>query len=354
MTLASIGTAVAWPGISNGMAANPSIATLATLDAAGEYQCFIFQAREAMSITHVGVRFGTATGSPTVDIRIETVADGAATGTLWATDTNITTGAITSNAWLLSALTATATIAAGDFYAVKIVYASGTSIAIIAGAGNTGHAFNSPFAATNVTGSVVKTRLNYMAFLALGSSSTAFYSIDSCIPGASTTSLSSSAFNNTDSAKKGVLFQVPFKCRCVGIQWYNSASTLGNYNISIRNGDATGAEVGSSSTAVDGDNTAAGSASQRFYFDNAVELAANTAYRAVVEPSSATNVTLYHYILPSNDYSEAVMGGPNFQYTAFATATWTDTDTQVPIFDILIDQLDDGAGGGMTAHVIGG
>jgi hypothetical protein len=40
-------------------------------------------------------------------------------------------------------------------------------------------------------------------------------------------------------------------------------------------------------------------------------------------------------------------GGANCHYATYASGSWTDTATdQVPIMDILIDQLDDGTGGG--------
>jgi hypothetical protein len=167
------------------------------------------------------------------------------------------------------------------------------------------------------------------------------------------TAVTHSAFNNTNSAKRGLRFTPPFPCRCVGIRFYQS-SGLGDFN-AILMSDA-GSELSSSSTAFEGDVTAHSGGSTEVYFDSPVTLSAGTAYRAVVEPSSATNSNVSYYTLPSADYSSAKPGGAAAMYTSFATATWTDSTTEAPLMDILIDQIDDGAsvGGGGGQKVYGG
>jgi hypothetical protein len=69
---------------------------------------------------HVGFRAGTAAGSPTIEVRIETLdASGLPSGTLWATNTNGTTGTVSSNTYVLWALTASASIAKGQMFCVR-------------------------------------------------------------------------------------------------------------------------------------------------------------------------------------------------------------------------------------------
>lgn len=339
MALVTLPSPMVWPGLTEWVTNNLAVGTVTTMDAAGEYDAVVIVAREAMTISHVGFRDTTATGSPTVDIRIETVGtDGLPTGTLWAANTNIVTGALTANTFALFALTAPATIAAGQVFCVKIIYNSGTT-ATIAGI-STGMAIKGglPYQVVN-TGAAAKANLAIPRSLALGSSATTFYQVRGLLP---VNSVGVNAFNNTSSAKRGLRFIPPFKCRCIGIR-HHMSSALGDIN-AILMSDA-GAELSSSSTAYDGDHGSAASTSTMDYpFDNPVTLVPGTAYRAVIEPSSATNTNISTAVLPSLNYRSAWPGGTACLYTTFA-GSWVDTATDtLPLTDILIDQIDDGFG----------
>jgi hypothetical protein len=120
--------------------------------------------------------------------------------------------------------------------------------------------------------------------------------------------------------------------------------------------DDAGNELNSSSTAVDGDTTAASTAGTiNNFFDNTVAVTAGTTYRAVIEPTTATNVTVGTVTLPSASYRTASPAGTTSHYTTFTTAGgWVDTATdQIPAMDVILDQIDNGAGGGVVG-VIGG
>lgn len=73
MTLVTLPSPIYWPGNAGALAGGPSLVTVATLDASGEYAAYVQVAREDMVISHVGFRAGTATNSPTVEVRIETL-----------------------------------------------------------------------------------------------------------------------------------------------------------------------------------------------------------------------------------------------------------------------------------------
>lgn len=345
-----------WPGITGSITATPGFGTHATLDAAGEYTSYVFQAQEDMVISHVGWRTGTVAGSPTADTRIETVGtDGIPTGTLWAANTNIVSGTLSSNAWTLHALTASATIARGQFFAVKVVYASGTSIIVQRIAGLPGLGANVSYTVTNTSGSAVKSASNQNALIALGSSATTFYSVLKCFP---SSAVANTAFNNAAAGdKRGLRFQVPFACRSAGIVWYNSTSA-GDLSAALYN-DA-GTELLSSGIAIEGDQSGlSGNTPMIVLFDNPVILSPGTWYRIAIEPTSATNVTVGFSTLPSVDYLSAWPHKANAHYTTFTTAGgWVDSATnQLPYMDILVDQLDDGAGAGGSgggAHILGG
>ena len=348
MALQSILGEVAWPGIMASMGALPTVNSYATLDAAGEYVAFVFVAKQAMTISHIGFRAGFGTGSPTADIRVETIdaATGLPSGTLWATDTNIVTGTLVNNTFSLFALTAPASIAAGQIFAIKIAYNSGTTL-VISGISGTVGARGLPYAVLN-TGTPTKTALANM-LMVLGSSTTEFYTMRGLLP---VNTITNANFNNTDGAKRCMRFRTPFPCRVRGILIPASAQT-GDFNIRLE--DDAGNELSSSSTAFEGNaqiSTNAGSLI--LYFDNPVVLAKDTWYRAAVEPSSSTNVNFSFVAAPAADYLKAFPGGQNATYASFASGAWTDTTDQAALMDILIDQFDDGVSAGGGAHVIGG
>lgn len=351
MTLVTLPGTLAWPGLVPAANGGWSTSNYSNITAAGHYYAYVYSADQDMTISHVGFRSATATGSPVADVRIETVdASGLPSGTLWAANTNASTGTITANTSALYALTASATITKGQVFCVKIAYTSGTALSIqyMDVSLPTNSVF--PYRVTN-TGTPTKTLLNAETpIIAFGSSSTTFYNLPGAFP---VTGLAGGTFNNTNSARRGLRFTIPFKCRAIGIKWYNGGQ-IGDYNIALYN-DA-GVEQNNSLTAYDGDHAvASGNGIQTAYFDNTVLLTAGTTYRISVEPTTATNAAVYAFPFPSQEYRMATPAGTACHYTTFATGSWTDTNTnQLAVMDLLIDQLDDGSGsGGGGSGIIG-
>lgn len=341
MTLQSLPAAIPWPGVSVAVSGG-GVGGSVTLDAAGEYAAFIFQALEDMVISHVGYSLNSVAGSPTADIRIETVdAAGLPSGTLWAANTNIVTGTLVAG-WTVHALTAAATITKGQFVCVKLLYNSGTSILTNRHFSGAYLGRGIPYAVTN-TGTPTKGSTGANAEMCvLGSSATDYYRMPGISP---ITSLAANTFNNTSSAKRGVRFKVPFRCRAVGLRHYQAAQ-VGDYNAAIF--DDAGAELSSSSTAFDGNlRHEANSAVPEVRFDNPVTLEPGTWYRAAIEPTSATNCNITTLVNANAGYMNAMLCGPDYHYTTYVASSWTDSAVNtVPLMDIIIDQLDDGAGGG--------
>lgn len=341
MTLQTLIRAIPWPNIANGDVSAKTLANGTSIDAAGEYQALIFRADEAMTISHVAFRASQAVGSPTIEVRIETVdaTTGLPTGTLWGTNTNIVSGTLTA-AWQTVALTASASIAAGDVLAVKFLYVSGTQVSIgqVNGAGVTpGSRF--PYSVGN-TGTPTAAPLTRPWNIALGSSATTFYRVPWLLPVSAAATLS---FSTTNGDAFGNRFQVPFKCRCSGVHLPLGSST-GEFSHGLY--DDSGTELSSSSTLLDVDlGTNSAGYIRRLMFDNPVLLSPATWYRVAFWPSSTTNVQPYKYTTQT-DASEA-MPYTNFHYTTKATGgAWTDTAVdEAVVLDLLIDQLDDGVGG---------
>lgn len=79
-------------------------------------------------------------------------------------------------------------------------------------------------------------------------------------------------------------------------------------------------------------------------------------YRIGVEPSSATNVTTYTFTANSAAIMDAFGFGQNMYLTSAkdptGTGDWTNTTTQRTFLGVMIDQLDDGVGGGGGGSLI--
>lgn len=345
-TLVSLPSPFYYPGLVGSPTSAPAFGVQATLDAAGEYTSFIFVAREDMTVSHVSFRAGavSTSGVVTAEVRIETVdSSGLPSGTLWSTNTNATTAAITSNSNVTTALTASASITKGQIVCVKVIYAAATSIQVM-NLGSVSVPTNAtlPYFVIN-TGTPTKTILNGTSgSFGLGSSSTTFYSVPGTIP---VSAITAGPFNNTSSAKRGLLFTPPMNARLVGIRWYNSNAT-GDYDVCVRTGDAAGTEIGSSCTSFLGAyGVGVNNAAMTVYFDNAVTLTAGTLYRITIEPTSATNVNVTTWTIVANQFG-GTPAGTTGVYTSAVSGTWTDSTTQQPMMDAILDQIDDGAGGG--------
>jgi hypothetical protein len=356
MTLVSLPSPIQWPGIVGATGGGAFLTTVTTLTSAGHYVAYVFVAREDMVVSHVGARVGTVAGSPTLTATVETVdsTTGLPNGAGFGSSSG-TTGTVSSSTYVLQALGASATIPKGSAFAVKFALASGTSV-VVSGIGNLAVQVGSslPYAVLN-TGTPTKGDLSATApMFALGSSSTTFYQVPGTLP---LSAVSNGAFNNsTAGSKRGLLFTPPMNCRAIGLRWL-AESAVGNYNGVLYNN--AGSELSSSSTAFGGNVTAAsGNRASTIYFDNAVTLTAGTPYRIAIEPTSTTNTNVSTYTLPSANYRSATPAGTTAQYTTFTTAGgWVDSATDtIPVMDVILDQIDDGAGsgGGGVIGVIGG
>lgn len=352
MTLVPINKHVIWPGYSDG--AEGSYATgqsaAQVIDAAGEYFAVVLQAAEDMSIRTVDVCFHITTTS-VMDIRIETLdSSGLPSGTLWATGTNKNTSTLNGGVAVETVtLDATATITRGEKFAVVVKYVSGTSASpawLISGRGPSawrGSTF--PYIVNN-TGTPTKAAFAAGSLcMALGDATPTFYQVSGLIPW-SAGAASHSIANNTTNRAAALRFQVPFKCRVIGMRFDDSsAATTDDVTCVIY--DDSNAEVSSTATAINRDETFIGSGIVTCFFDSPATLDANTTYRAAVV-ADTTNTTNFPYLTLTNvNRAGALLGGGQCYLSLRDSAgTWADTTTQVPRIDLIIDQIDDGTGDG--------
>lgn len=348
MTLQTIPGLIYWPGTTLGITAVYAFASGSTIDASGEYDAFIFDATENMVVDRVGFRPNAATGSPTAEIRIETVSAGLPTGTLFNASgggSTGTTGTLSTSSMNVTTLAAAATINKGQRFAVVIKYATGTSFTVsnMSRGGLNEGTVHYPYRVTN-TGTPTAAAFT-SANVILGSSATEFYRLTGFFPIISTTSHTTA--NNATIRACCLRFQVPFKCRVIGARvLVSNSGTAEDFSMGIYS-DA-GAEVSSSLTAYDAtDYVNLSGGPLEVYFDNAVTADVNTWYRCVYQPDTTSSSNFNYGTLENANHAKAM---PRGRYTQTGTrdsgGTWTDFDTQVPMLDLIIDQLDDGAGGG--------
>ena len=363
MTLQSLAQPLPYPSF--GIANNSTIGLSgSSAIASGQYYCFVFRAREAMAISHVALRCNAATGSPTADIRIETIdaSTGLPSGTLWnspTNTTNIVTGTLTTTT-TIHALTATANITAGDYVAVKIAHGGtgtsftvGTNVVAQRGAGVL------PYVVVN-TGTPTKGGSDgFSVNIALGSSSTSFYLVDGLMPAASASGGVTTAVSTATQDAIGMRFRLPFKARCVGHLHTVNSSTYGEFTYGVY--DDSNSELSSSNTSgFDADmmGVQAGGRHMHMWLDNPVTLSANTWYRYLLFPTSATAFNVYAYGALNSNLKAVMPGGTDWHYVKKAVGgAWTDSlTTDAIILNLLFDQLDDGvgSGGGGAFSVFGG
>lgn len=349
MALVEIGASVLWPGFAGIGSWSASTATSVTLDAAGEYTGIAVCAPQDLAISHVCLRNGTAVGSPVAEIRIETIdaTTGLPTGTLWAANTNVSTGTLVSNTTAIYALGATANISRGQWFAVKILYTSGTSFLVSKNRELILSTVSGIYQIEN-TGTPATATLSGGMSLAIGSSATSFYHIAGCLPYVSDQTV---AFDDSTAGDaRGARFRIPFDCKIRGLLAHAGSVVAANYNLKLLNDAGTLIH----STAHDGDIQVLATGDILTRFDADLSISRNTWYRIVFEPSeTGTNVRYVTFTVLA-DTQGALACGANMHATTFTTAGgWVDSAiTTIPFFDLLVSHVDDGtgAGGGLLAH----
>jgi len=336
-----------------------------TFDAAADKCGFVARASQAMTITDVSIRIANSAATATLECRIETVSNGRPTGTLWSTTTN-GTGDITSSSdhsWLTITLTSSASITAGQEYAIVLGSTSGTPNCEIAGtlSGNLlSRSGVYPLVVQDVSGAGWSVNSNNFSLSwIVESSGTPIF-----IPGLTPQNGLLFVIYNSGSAADEVAarFVVPFKARIIGaeITMCNIAAGA-NYRVFLWD---TGGESNTESNAlastevIDGDSTMSTSADgiMTLFFTAPYTVAAGSTVYLGVRAETANSVgvvVLRTGTLPTGGLAAFPSGADTYKCTRAWSAinpgtvgAWAEDQTQVPLIRLLFDQLDDGAGAG--------
>jgi hypothetical protein len=176
-----------------------------------------------------------------------------------------------------------------------------------------------------------------------------------CAPGVYPLAISDQTYNTGSTPDEiGLIFSLPYPCRVMGM----SASVrqiTGLPDFILYDSDGTTVLASHSVTDADFINSTTGH--YLALFDTSPTLAANTNYRAVFKPTTASDVRLVYGDAPSAAALDGMPGGQASHWTQRTNAgAWTETTTRRPLISIWLDAADDGAsgGGGLAANPLGG
>lgn len=330
------------------------------------------------SITDIYFLMATVTTGSTVDVRIESVSNGRPSGSLLAANTNVTVVIANGddNVWKTATLTSAASLNMGDEFAIVIVNSSGTpNMQFVAGSSSWGFSSRNahyPLCLQDTGGGT-------WASSGVGGTNGGFnwivdYSSAGIVPMPCLWPVNGNgtitAYNSgTNPDERALRFQVPFKCRVVGarIGMFNGAAGS-DFTVSLWPASSTTDSDVLASQVLDGDNTIS-TTTDGFvdvFFNTAVTLTINTTYYLGVRADTANNIGLGEFThagsgqpsgaIVANGVSTALYLSTR-QWTAGSAGAWTDTTSTLPLINLIIDQLDDGAsvgGGSGGQRVIGG
>jgi hypothetical protein len=348
------------PPIPIGVTNGPGLSTLTT-DAADEVAAFIVQAPKTGSIRGVWFRVQVGTGADrTIGIYQVDATTGmpSAPPTIWAANTNVvkTIGSGDNGDFIYSGnFTADASVTKGDVFAVCFIAPAASAGNILFSLFSDTPGLQFPYPAL-YTASWAKSSNSPNVLLEYSDGTVAIPHGCYAIGDASGNTISTRTFNNTSTPDvRGARFRLPGPVRVNGCWVW--ADPDGDFDVKLVTADWNGASTGLlASKSIDKDITNNLSGGILFVdFDTTVELDASTYYRLVLEPTSATNFSMYEWHVVDADCFGAQPLGGEFHSTSAKDPNddtdFTDYDNatdgyMIPFLGLCIDGIDDGAGGG--------
>ena len=334
------------------------LASSFTLDAADEKAAIVIQATETGTLSIIHFRTATVTTGATVDVRVETVdaTTGLPTGTLWAANTNGSQviGSGDDQTAFAVTLTSGASVTKGDLFAIVIVNPAGApgNMQITGTDASVRPGVNFPYSLLYTT-SYAKSTVN----LSIGFE----YNDGSFAPSPYNhfyTTISSTSYNNTTNPNhRGLYFQLTVPCRVIGFYTPYDIDNVADILLVDDSWDGTDGDALALYSLDPDIRRLATAGSWVGLFDAPVTLAANTIYRLIMKPTSASNIVEYRAVVSDVDMWAQTSAPAAFQLTTANdpndATDWTQTTTERPFIGLVIDQFDDGAnvGGGSVYNL---
>lgn len=321
----------------------------------------IFQAREAATITRLGVRLASITGTtPTYRISLQGVdasgnPDGTVKGGGSPASATFSPSSLgwAAGSWNWITLDNSFAIARGDFLSLVVDYSSGTvdgsNFAALSGASGFATAYGLPYWILNNAGS--RSRQNSIALFGYGSSSKAYGF--PCNGGTS-----QSISTTTEAALK---FTVPSgwssTMTVVGLRVLVGAITAARtVNITLYDGGGAGDTTALQTVAWDSDAFQGAGASRigEFYFDETTlsTLTVGNTYRLALACTGAGTNNIGLATVAAVDDWDAWPGGQNCLLSTRTGGDWTDVATSRPLIEAIFADLT-ASGGASGARLVG-
>lgn len=349
MALASLGK-ILWPDPTRYLAYS-GISTNANyqINTAGHRIGWVFQVPMAGTITKVGIRIHTCATAQLSRLGLYTVdGSGNPTSTGYGSSAYGTfTPAATTYFEVTLGTPATATV--GDLCALVVEFDSTGGDMFVTGANGTWNPCSLGYVdkytsswAHGSAGSMLMAHLYY-------SDSSGQWPDFGCAPFTGVCATGTFNLNTAGADEYALKITPPFKARIAGI-WHNYLTAAGaDYEAILYEGTTARA-----TQAIDGDYNSISVSVRHCLFATPYTIAAGTTYYAAIRPTTTANVTYRNYTLEAAK-SEQGLGIP--QNSCLATrvdqGAWDATaTTTLPSIGLIIDQLDDGAGGagGLLTH----
>lgn len=308
---------------------------------------FVIQASDAAVVTHLGFRYFSRTGTPPT-YRITIFASSATDGT--ATGAELGGGSFTPPAdatwndtfqWV--ALDSSYTMTMGDFYVIRILYASGTI---------SGVHFSSFYAGTDV----YNARPGFPYVVTDASSLNTIpifgYRTASKRYGFPLLSRAQTTFSSADSPnEKGLAFVIPTSLgstvQVAGMRFLGT-TPVSSTTTAFTLYSGTTAQAGA--VTIDSDRIRTNGSAFRvmeYYFSSLVTLTSGSTYYIALAPSSGATLAIEVMNFTAAADLEALPGGEVQYYLATrAGAGWTAVTTSRPVMELIFADMTPPSGGG--------
>lgn len=318
------------------------------IDAASEKAGLVMEATKAGNISKVGFYLSVHTTGATLDVRIETVSatTGQPSGTLFATNTSGTVVS-TGVAWYECTLTASATVAIGDRFALVVSQPSSSSGSCVVGSVTNyfspGNARHFPYGLNYVSSWAGNANYRLPTIFPVYDDNTYGY-----IPGSMPVTAWNVAyvFNSSSSPDEvGNRFNLVVPTRIVGARVFINPAGDGR-DFALRLYDSGGTQLATRTF-----DSAQFHASSYFWadllFSAAVDCSAGVHRMTILPTTTGNNGTGHMTISSATGARYAMPGGVDTYWTARTDGgAFSDTNTQLHMMVPLVQGFDNGAGGG--------
>lgn len=342
MALVSAGTRILYPEpLASTFTVVPGLAS-ASINTIGYGLACIFQPGVDDTITHVSFRTG-AINAGTLDVRIETVdpATGLPSGSLWAANTSGSRVMLASddNTYFEVALTSGAVVNKEDWVAI-VVQAATALIGSVSYTTSGPSVSYGPYHASNTTGAwAINTTGNVGIFTPKFATAGYTYMNGFCPFDVVTTR----TFNSTSTPDvRGNKITIPFGCRVSGAQVHADFDGDANVKLFASDGSTLLASVSVDSEII----ASTGVTRVDLKFDNPADLSAGAVVYLVVEPSTATNLSVYDLSF-ENSSLKGVYCANAVSVSAkdpASSSDYTESALEINMVSLIISHIDDGSG----------